>query len=160
MLKQLRCRTGPIQAAQSTNPSTLDCSAPVRRKHARGTCNLVDGPRARLNGMLSASWAGRRTCDLFDHPKTRADRTVHSAGARPFVRVLTRKEHPIAKRPFDFADHSLSLIADRGTGNAASERIVRPAHHRASKSCHTAPGDLGQRRVDLTEHIVLSEPTR
>jgi hypothetical protein len=74
--------------------------------------------------------------------------------------VLTRKIHPIAERLFDLAEHSLALIADRGTCDAASERIVCPTRHRASESRHSAPGDCGQRRVDLTEHIVLNEPAR
>ena len=76
---------------------------------------------------------GPRTCDFIDHSKARADRTVHAAGTRPFVRVFTRKEHSLVERPLDLAEHSLPLIAYRGTGDAASERIVRPAHHRASE---------------------------
>src|ERR1700733_15039425 len=127
-----------------------------------GSCagDLVDRPKARVDRIVGAAEAGPRARDLVDHPKARTDRTVHAAGARPFVRVLTRKEHLLAEWPLDLAEHSLSLIADRGTSDAASERIVRPAHHRASESRHRAPGDLGQRRVDLTEHVVLSEPAR
>jgi hypothetical protein len=55
---------------------------------------------------------------------------------------------------------TVSPIADRGTGDVASERIVRPANDRTSESGHSAAGDFGQRRVDVTEHIVLSETAR
>src|SRR5271155_6281385 len=144
------CSQGDRQRGRPSGPSV-----PARR--GAGQRPTIE-PRRRYPGIF----VGREPCtyDFIDHSKARADRTVHAAGTRPFVRVFTRKEHSLVERPLDLAEHSLPLIAYRGTGDAASERIVRPAHHRASQSGHSAPGDFGQRGVDVTEHIVLSEAAR
>jgi hypothetical protein len=123
---------------ESATLAACGASMPARRGAQRPTIES----RRRYPGIFIGR--GPCTCDFIDHSKARADRTVHATGARPFVRVFTRQSR-------------LPFIADRGTGDAASERIVRPAHHRTSESGHSAAGDFGQRRVDVTEHIVLSE---
>ena len=149
----IRIRLGDLKQKSATWGPTGP-SVPARRGAQRPT---IESGRRYPRIFICR---GPCTYDFIDHSKARADRTVHAAGTRPFVRVFTRKEHSLVERPLDLAEHSLPLIAYRGTGDAASKGSSVQLTIAPPESGHGAPGNLGQDCVNVTEHSILSEAAR